>query len=234
MSLKSNSAALALAAAAVVSAAAHEIAAPPNQAVPAAFDIVGARVRRDGPDVVFRMQVRGGAGGVLPDSVGAMAGSRAHAYVWPTTLDTSAVGFEPAQGLLALAVTFHPDFDDAAAGARNRDVWHPHWVVLVPEPRCGASTLDVRDIPPGERPRLPQTWPGVPLLIDSPHLPTWLEGDAVSVRVPAARIGAEATFGFDGVTAALSIGANLHAPLFCVTGVFDVASGNLSLPGRAE
>ena len=36
---------------------------------------------------------------------------------------------------------------------------------------------------------------------------------------------------FDGVTAALQVNKNLHAPLACVTDVFDIASGNLSLPG---
>ncbi len=224
---------LALAALPWAAAAAHEIAAPPTPAAPAAFDVLRARAERDGPDVVFRMQVRGGAGSLVPDAAGRVQGSLAHAYVWPTTLDTASVGFEAGQGILALAVTFHPDFDDAAAGARNRDVWHPHWVVLVPEARCGAGAMTVRDIPAGATPRLPPTWPGVPILIDSPHLPTWLERDTVSVRVPAARLGASETFRFDAVTAVLSVGADLHAPFLCVSNVVDTASGDLSLPGRA-
>ena len=37
---------------------------------------------------------------------------------------------------------------------------------------------------------------------------------------------------FDGVTAGLRIDGNLHAPLLCVSNVFKVASGNLSLPGK--
>ena len=37
---------------------------------------------------------------------------------------------------------------------------------------------------------------------------------------------------FDGVTAGLRINASVHAPLACVANVFDVASGDLSLPGR--
>ncbi|WNG48453.1 hypothetical protein F0U60_33270 [Archangium minus] len=41
-----------------------------------------------------------------------------------------------------------------------------------------------------------------------------------------------AQFNYDGVTAALKVNANLHDPLLCVTGTFDVASGDLSLPGR--
>ena len=31
---------------------------------------------------------------------------------------------------------------------------------------------------------------------------------------------------------ALKVNANIHAPLLCVTDVFDVASGDLSLPGK--
>ena len=38
----------------------------------------------------------------------------------------------------------------------------------------------------------------------------------------------------DGVTAGLRVNANIHAPLLCVTDVFDVASGNLSLPGAVN
>ena len=37
---------------------------------------------------------------------------------------------------------------------------------------------------------------------------------------------------FDGVTAGLKVDGNLHAPLLCVSNVFKVASGNLSLPGQ--
>ena len=39
---------------------------------------------------------------------------------------------------------------------------------------------------------------------------------------------------YDGVTAGLRVNADLHAPLLCVVDVFDVASGDLSLPGRTN
>ena len=39
---------------------------------------------------------------------------------------------------------------------------------------------------------------------------------------------------FDGVMAGLRVNADLHAPLLCVVNVFDVASGDLSLPGRVK
>lgn len=178
--------------------------------------------------------MRGKAGALRPKPTGAFAGSAVYSYVWPTSLDSESVGFEQGQGILALAVTFHPDFDDTADGSANRHVWHPHWVVLVPDEACGKGSLKVRDIPEGMTPKVPATWPKVPLLIDSPTYPTTLETDMVEVKVPASVIGASAGVRFDGVTSALKVNANLHAPLLCIANVFDVASGDLSLPGRVK
>ena len=42
----------------------------------------------------------------------------------------------------------------------------------------------VIDIPEGTKPKVPETRPGVPLLIDSPEYPTTLKGDAVDVTIP--------------------------------------------------
>ncbi|PZQ53487.1 MAG: hypothetical protein DI570_23985 [Phenylobacterium zucineum] len=181
---------------------------------------------------MFRVEVSGKAGELRPKAVGQFAGSAVYSYVWPTSLDSASVGFESGQGILALAVTFHPDFDDAAYGGVNRHVWHPHWVVLVKDDACGKGALKVRDIPAGATPKVPATWPNVPLLIDSPTYPMSIATDTVEVKVPATVIGATEGVKFDGVTSALQVNANLHAPLLCISDVFDVASGDLSLPGR--
>jgi hypothetical protein len=210
------------------------ISSPPGERIEAAFDIVRTAVVSDGADIVFRVQVRGEAGSIRPRETGQFAASAVYSYVWPTSLDSASVGFESNQGILALAVTFHPDFDDAAYGGVNRHVWHPHWVVLVPDEACGPGALKVRDIPAGTTPRVPPTWPQVPILIDSPTYPTTLATNVVEVRVPASIIGAPEGVRFDGVTSALQVNANLHAPLLCITNVFDVASGDLSLPGRID
>ena len=225
--------------AAALPAAAYEshpgaIEAPRGNARIADFDIVRAAISIEGESAVFRIQVAGRAGETRPAETGRFEGSAVHAYVWPTSLDTAVVGFEPGQGILALAVTFHPDFDDNAPGReRNRHVWHSHWVVLGPDDACGPGALKVRDIPAGAQPRLPGDWPGVPLLLSSPDLPPHLLGSTVEVRVPVAGLPGLRTTRFDGVTAGLRVNANLHAPLLCVAEVFDIASGDLSLPGRA-
>ena len=39
---------------------------------------------------------------------------------------------------------------------------------------------------------------------------------------------------FDGVTSGLRVNESAHAPLLCIVGVFDVASGDLSLPGKVQ
>ncbi len=213
---------------------AGHVTSPADSKIEASFDIVRTDVRPQGDDIVFRVQVRGKAGAIRPKPTGKFAGSAVYSYVWPTSLDSAQVGFDAKQGILALAVTFHPDFDDTADGSANRHVWHPHWVVLTPDDACGKGALKVRDIPEGTNPKVPATWPKVPLLIDSPTYPTTLATDTVEVRVPAAVIGATPGVKFDGVTSALKVNANLHAPLLCIANVFDVASGDLSLPGTIE
>jgi hypothetical protein len=210
---------------------AQEIAAKGDDKIMASFDIIESRVTTANGMAVFQTRVRADAGKETPKATGKFEGSDVYAYVWPTSLNSSDVGFDKDQGIVALAATFHPDFDDAAKGGKNRDRWHAHWVVLNEDKAC-AGGLKVKDIPAGATPKLPETWPGAPILIDSPEYKTELATDVVDVHVPLEKIGALATASFDGVTAGMKINANLHAPLLCVQNVFKIASGNLSLPGK--
>ena len=226
---------------------AHDAAAPPGGLHPKAdarvradFDIVHARIAIEGNVATFRMSVSGKAGRTRPSATGKLAGSRVFSYVWPTTLDPWEVGFEHGAGVLALAVTAHPDFDDTplydenADGRRGNDgnLWHSHWVVLKPNDACGSKALAVVDIPEGKKPRLPKTWPGLPLLLDSPGWNPTFDGGTVEVKVAFDDAGALAAARFDGVTAGLRVNQSVHAPLLCVADVFKIASGDLSLPGK--
>jgi len=168
-----------------------------------------------------------------PDATCEFEGSSVYAYVWPTSLDSSNVDFYQKQGIVALAVILHPDFDDAANSGRNWHKWHPHWVVLAEDEACPGG-LKVVDTPKGATPKVPKTWPGVPLLIDSPDYSTTLKDDTVDVEIPLSLIGGIKGASFDGVTVGLKVNGNLHAPLLCVSNVFKVASGNLSLPGKVD
>jgi hypothetical protein len=210
---------------------AQEINAKGDEKIMASFDIIETRVTTANGEAIFQTRVRSDAGKETPKAVGKFEGSDVYAYVWPTSLNSSDVGFDKDQGIVALAATFHPDFDDAAKGAKNRDRWHAHWVVLNEDKVC-AGGLKVKDIPSGAKPKLPETWPGAPILIDSPEYKTELAANVVDVHVPLEKIGALATASFDSVTAGLRVNSNLHAPLLCVQNVFKVASGNLSLPGK--
>ncbi len=223
---------LCLATTALSSAAlAQPINTAPSEAVLASFDIVETQVVTKKDTVVFSTRVRGKAGVDMPTATGRFEGSDVYAYVWPTSLNSAEIGFEKDQGIVALAVTFHPDFDDAAYGGKNRHKWHPHWVVLNEDKACGAG-LKVTDIPKGATPKVPPTWPNVPLLIDSPEYPTEFKGNVVNVEIPLKLLGGIKGASYDGVTSGLKVNGNLHAPLLCVSNVFKVASGNLSLPGK--
>ncbi len=221
-------------------AGAHELPGEKGNAERADFDIVAANITTEGRNAVFTMSVAGTPGEDRPDATGALGGAPVFSYVWPTTLDPAVVGFEAGAGILAFAVTIHPDFDDTplfdetGTGTTDGDggAWHSHWVVLGPDDACGPGALKVIDIPEGATPALPLTWPGLPILIDSPGWSPIFAGPSLSVTVPFADIGAVEAARFDGVTAALQVNANVHAPLLCVTDVFDVASGDLSLPGE--
>lgn len=214
---------------------AHGVDAKKGNAKPA-FDIVKTDITVDSANnwLIFSMQVSGKAGSVKPTATGKFAGSRVFSYVWPTKIDPAEVGFDAGAGLLALAVTAHPDFDDAPLFDIKGADWHSHWVVLVPDAACGKDALKVKDILPGTRPKLPKTWPGVPILIDSPGYPPKFSGGTVSIRVPFGDVSALAGAAFDGVTAGLQVNASAHQPLLCVANVFDVASGDLSLPGKID
>lgn len=217
-------------------ATAHELVAKKGNAKQPAFDIVKTDVRVDAAknQVEFAMQVAGKAGAVKPKKTGKFGGAEVYSYVWPTKIDPSVAGFEKGAGILALAVTVHPDFNDTPLFNTTGADWHSHWVVLGPDDACGKGALKVKDIPDGAKPKLPKTWPGVPLLIDSPGYAPRFAGNTVTVRVPFDDVSALKGAGFDGVTAGLRVNASAHAPLLCVANVFDVASGDLSLPGNAD
>jgi hypothetical protein len=218
------------------------IQAPQSPAVAAEFDIVHTKVTTQGSHLVFQQAVTGEIGSKLPQASGELAGANVYSYVWPTSLNSSSVGFEADQGILALALTVHPDFDDTPLydedndgnKTNDGDKWHSHWVVLVPDNACGKGALKVKDIEKGSSPTLPATWPNLPLFIDSPGFNFSLEKSEVLVSVPLSAIGFNDSFSFDGVTAGLKINQQVHEPLLCVTDVFDIASGDLSLPGKSQ
>jgi len=78
----------------------------------APFDIIHSKITTSGQIATFHMAVSAKAGINTPTPTGKLAGSHVFSYVWPTTIDSYEVGFDKKAGILALAVTSHPDFDD--------------------------------------------------------------------------------------------------------------------------
>jgi hypothetical protein len=222
---------------AVPSAQAGEITAAKKAGVDPNLDVVSAMVSASGTELTFEMSVAGEAGGTKPKATGQMLGSSVYAYVWPTSLDSAAAGFAPGEGILALAVTAHPDFDDTPNYDENGDGkpdndgndWHSHWVVLAKDEGCKAG-LKVKDVAPGTDVKLPASAPGVPLLLDSPEARPATSGATLTLTVPKPK-GAEG-MSFDGVASGLRVNTEMKAPLLCVTDVFKIVSGDLSLPGK--
>lgn len=221
-------------------ATAHELTSAKKAGIPASFDILSADAKAKGKIVTFGMTVAGQAGADKPAATGKLPGASVHAYVWPTTLDPAVAGFAKGSGILALAVTAHPDFDDTPLIDENGDGnpnndganWHSHWVVLAKDAACGAAGLKVRDISAGEDLAVPPTAPGLPLMLDSPGASPLLKGSQLSVSSALQDAKPLVGAGFDAVTSKLTVNKDAKAPLLCVTEVFDIASGKLDLSGK--
>ena len=203
------------------------------------LDLTAAHVRylADLDLLVFELEVAGEAGGTTPSAAGQLDGAPVLGYVFPTTLVPENVGFAPGEGIVAFAATSHPDFDDTPLWDENgnRDyaddgiVFHTHWVVLVPDDRVsgGLAVKETQRIAED----LPPTNPGMPMYLDSPGFSVVLRDDVLRIAVPADRVSGRTDFQFDAVTAYMEVNQSDDArPLLGVYAVYDVLSGDLSLP----
>lgn len=203
------------------------------------LDLTDARVRHlaDLGLLVFEQDVAGTAGATAPDAAGQMDGAPVLGYVFPTTLAPENVGFAPGEGVVALAATSHPDFDDTPLWDEDNSgdyaddgvVFHTHWVVLVPDERVpgGLSVKETQQIETD----LPPTAPGMPMYLDSPGFSVVLRGSTIRLLVPLDRVGGRDDFQFDAVTAYMEVNeADEARPLLGVYEVYEVLSGDLSLP----
>ncbi len=81
---------------------------------------------------------------------------------------------------------------------------------------------------------MPATWPGLPIFLDSPGFTPVFDGPEMSLTVAFTQGAGPEGASYDGVTAALGVSEQIHAPLLCVTDEFGVALGDLSLPGKVD
>ncbi|NAS31961.1 hypothetical protein GTQ40_13320 [Flavobacteriaceae bacterium R38] len=189
--------------------------------------------------LIFEIKVKGTAGKSLPKPVGQLDGAPVLGYVFPTNLKATDVGFSKTDGIVALALTSHPDFDDTPLWDENANavldddgiIWHPHWVVLHSNKRVPGG-LSVKQYDPEDKSvKLPPTNPGMPMYMDSPGYAVITKGNSIKVLVPKFRIMNKTDFSFDGVAAYMQVNtSNTNKPLLGVYAVYSVASGDLSLP----
>ncbi|MBW4581963.1 MAG: hypothetical protein KME42_20550 [Tildeniella nuda ZEHNDER 1965/U140] len=227
--------------------------APTAQAVPQVvptpkspdLEVIGTSVRylKEADILVFEQTVKGTAGKTLPKPRGSVDGAPVLGYVFPTTLKPEDAGFGKVEGILALAVTSHPDFDDTPLWDENNNlnyaddgiVFHSHWVVLVKDDRVPGG-LSVKQFNKTDKTVvLPPTHPGMPMYLDSPGFSVVLKGNKLTVLVPAQRLHSKTEFKFDGVVAYMQVNAtNKNLPMLGVYQAYSVSSGNLSLPYNVQ
>ncbi|MCB9050510.1 MAG: hypothetical protein H6556_13870 [Lewinellaceae bacterium] len=189
--------------------------------------------------LIFTIEVEGQAGNSKPTAFGQMDGAPVLGYVFPTTLKPVDVGFSDTEGIVAMALTSHPDFDDTPLWDEDNDrnyandgaVWHPHWVVLAKDSRVAGGLAVKQFDPNNSKVTLPPTNPGMPMYMDSPGYPVITKGNTIRVVIPAYRINNQTKFNFDAVTAYMQVNAsNADYPMLGVYAVYSIASGDLSLP----
>jgi len=189
--------------------------------------------------IVMTIKVSGLAGNTRPEAVGQLDGAPVLGYVFPTTLNSGDVGFGDTDGIVAMALTSHPDFDDTPLWDENNDKnylndgieWHSHWVLLVEDTRVEGG-LSVKEFDSNNTSIvLPPTNPGMPMYLDSPGFQAIQLGNQIKVVFPISAINNKTDFNFDGITVLMRVNtSDSTLPLLGVYDVYDVSSGDLSLP----
>lgn len=215
------------------------------------FQIKRASVKHEAAiaATIWEITVKGTAGKTTPTPAGQLNGAPVLGYVFPTSLKPTDVGFNDTDGILALALTSHPDFDDTPLWDEDSDgnydndgvIWHPHWVVLIEDKRVEGG-LAVKQFDPNDTTIvLPPTNPGMPMYMDSPGFQVITSGNKIRVVVPDYRMNNKTDFSFDGVAAYMQVytgGDGGHGggdkPMLGVYKVYSVASGDLSLPYKVK
>lgn len=193
--------------------------------------------------LVFEATTEGKAGKTVPNTRGELNGAPVLGYVFPTSLKSEDVGFNKMEGIVALAVTAHPDFDDTPLWDENNDgnyendgvTWHTHWVVLGPDKRVkgGLSVIEFKK--EDKSVVLPPTNPAMPMFMDSPGYSVVASQNNLKVLVPAQRIDNKKEFNYDAVSAYMEVNTtDEKRPLLGVYEVYDVLSGDLSLPYKVK
>ncbi|MEL6275750.1 MAG: hypothetical protein AAFU03_11650, partial [Bacteroidota bacterium] len=176
------------------------------------INAVEARYHNELGILVFEITTKGDAGKTVPKAHGQLDGAPVLGYVIPTDLKSTDVGFAETEGIVALALTSHPDFDDTPLWDENADrdfandgvIWHPHWVVLNQDDRVKGG-LSVKQFSGDGEGLLPPTNPGMPMYMDSPGFPVTTNGNKIIVTVPAYRMSNRTEFHYDAASCYMQV-----------------------------
>ncbi|TCC88523.1 hypothetical protein EZ428_17940 [Pedobacter frigiditerrae] len=211
------------------------------------FNIKAARITQNklNNTLEFEITVGGKAGETKPKAIWKFDMAPVLGYVFPTTLKPEDIGFSSTQGIVALALTSHPDFDDTPLWDENNDrnfandgiLWHPHWVILIKDDRVGGG-LSVKEHKKADLVTKPKTAPEMNMYMDSPGYPVATVGKVIRVSVPLFHVNNQTKFKFDAVACYMEISApdgkemekKMDKPMLGVYNVFSILSKNLSLP----
>lgn len=199
--------------------------------------------REDLDQMIFQMDLAGPAGKTVPKAAGQLDGATVLAYVFPTSLKASDVNMGDVEGIVALAVTSHPDFDDTPLWDEDgngdfgddKAIYHTHWVLLVKDDRV-AGGLSVKEFKKEDKSVvLPPSNCGMPMYLDSPGHAVAVRGSTLRVAVPAFYMRNKTAFNFDGVTCYMQVNTScMSRPMLGVYEVYSVASKDLSLPYKTK
>lgn len=217
----------------------------PKLAKSPSLKITGATVEhlKDLDLMVFSMNLEGPAGDTVPKKAGQLDGAPVLAYVFPTTLKASDVGMGKAEGIVALAITSHPDFDDTPLWDENANgrydddkvIYHTHWALLTKDDRVPGG-LSVKEFKKEDKTVvLPPTNCGMPMYLDAAGHPVATRGNTIRAIVPAYYLRHKTEFKFDAVTCYMQVNTScMNRPMLGVYEVYSVASKDLSLPYKTK
>ena len=204
---------------------------------------VSVEYRKDLDLVVFSMELKASPSLVVPKPAGDLNGAPVLGYVFPTSLKAADVGMGDAEGIVALAITSHPDFDDTPLWDENANgrydddkaTYHTHWVLLTKDDRVPGG-LAVKEFKKDDKTVvLPPTNCGMPMYLDSAGHSVVERGNTLKALVPAYYLRHKTDFKFDGVACYMQVNTScMSRPMLGVYQVYSVASKDLSLPYKTK
>jgi len=159
--------------------------------------------------LLFTVEVMGDAASVAPKAIGKVDGAPVLGYVFVTDLLPSDVGYVDVEGIVALAITSHPDFDDTPLWNEDNNerydddgiIYHSHWVILE-ENNLATGGLAV--VQASTSSKLTPTSP-MPMYLDSPGFSVIEKGNELHVIVPMDRIKRKTKFETSTLTGYLEV-----------------------------